>query len=126
MSKIVADLDVSSTKKVVEVKRGEIVDIGADLSASLDTHISRQNEDNYGLIMDAWVRMNSKPRAVESPVVSSNFEKFKNVKSSHNLRLEMQEMLYSNNFVSQERLDSSPISDSQPSQAKIPGSSWYI
>jgi hypothetical protein len=41
MSKIVADLDVSSTKKVVEVKRGEIVDIGADLAASLDTHISK-------------------------------------------------------------------------------------
>jgi len=31
--------------------------------------------------------MNSKPRAADSPVVSSNFEKFKNVKSGHNLKI---------------------------------------
>lgn len=30
MGKIVADLDVSSAKKVVEAKRGEMVNIGAD------------------------------------------------------------------------------------------------
>lgn len=33
--------------------------------------------------------MNSKPRAAESPVVSSNFEKFKNVKSGHNLKIKV-------------------------------------
>lgn len=53
MGKIVADLDVSSAKKVVEAKRGEMVNIGADLAASSDTHISRQNKDNYGVIGDA-------------------------------------------------------------------------
>jgi hypothetical protein len=51
--KIVADLDVSSAKKVVEAKRGEMVNIGADLAASSDTRISRQNKDNYGVIADA-------------------------------------------------------------------------
>jgi hypothetical protein len=49
--KIVADLDVSSAKKVVEAKRGEMVNIGAD-PASSDTRISRQNKDNYGVIAD--------------------------------------------------------------------------
>ncbi|KAH8491666.1 hypothetical protein H0E87_023693, partial [Populus deltoides] len=50
MGKIVADLDVSSAKKVVEAKRGEMVNIGADLAASSDTHISRQNKDNYAFL----------------------------------------------------------------------------
>lgn len=86
MGKIDVGLDVPLAKKVVAAKRGELVHIGVDLVVSSDTHIRRQNEDNHGVIGDAWVMMNSKP-TVESLVVCSSLEKFKNVKSGHILSL---------------------------------------
>lgn len=91
MGKIDVGLDVPLAKKVVAAKRGELVNIGVDLVVSSDTHIRRQNEDNHGVIGDAWVRMNSKP-TVESLVVCSSLEKFKNVKSGHILSLKLQEI----------------------------------
>lgn len=78
-------------ERLFAAKRGELVNIGVDLVVSSDTHIRRQNEDNHGVIGDAWVRMNSKP-TVESLVVSSSLEKFKNVKSGHILSLKLQEI----------------------------------
>ncbi|KAJ6861898.1 hypothetical protein NC652_038885 [Populus alba x Populus x berolinensis] len=63
----------------------------------LDFQYTAQNKDLHGLIRDGgWVWFNSKPRAVEFvPIISFNFGKNKDVKSGPNLRIELQEMLYS-------------------------------
>lgn len=98
---MVVQIRQQETKRVNDVQRREMVHTDANLVIQANIFIvappnfiyqngvtnTIKNNHSYGEIRDSRVWSISKPRVVEVPLISSEFEKHQNVKIGHNLRI---------------------------------------